>query len=339
MQFLIQLIIGIAVFSACKEQEPVKRMDLTKQPWYDQYTKDTADALGNRYIAGKYDSDTLMIQTIQLINPNKGNGTSIFVAKFNSHGHVQWAQTAGGDSYDDVNDITFSSTGDLIITGDFRSSQFKLFGLTPRGGPDFILLNNRNNTTSNDGDMYVAKYNGLGDLVFSAQGGGGRSDIGWTVKTNAQDDIIVEGTCISDTIHFTNGYQTQRSMVRNGQSYESLNFRVTYNKNGELIDMVEKDVGSKLFNKKFNEYFAKCLNEFKIKITCTGCTGVYFNFALTVDTNGKLTNVEVKRSRFCSEKTQVKFENKLLEFLKAYDFPNELKGKKFDFNLSRILKC
>jgi hypothetical protein len=339
MRFTIQLFIGLIFITSCKGNESNKHIDITKAAWYNQYTKDTVDANGNRYVAGKYHTDTLSIQSVKLVNPNKGQGTSIYIAKFDSTGNVLWAQTAGGDSYDDVNDITFSLTGDLIITGDFRSSQFKIFGLKPGGGPDFILLNNRNNTPSNDGDMYVAKYNGLGELVFSAQGGGGRSDIGWAVKTNAQDDIIVEGTCISDTIHFTNGYQTKRSMVRIGTNYESLNFRVIYNKNGELIDVVEKDAGSKLFNKNFNAYFNKCLNEFKIKISCESCTGVYFTFNLTVDATGKLTNVEVKRSRFCSENTHIKFENKLQDFLKAYDFPDELKGKTFEFNLSRVLKC
>jgi hypothetical protein len=339
MQFLLQLLIGLALFSSCKETEPVKHIDLTKQAWYNQYTKDTVDAVGNHYIAGKYNSDTLTIQTIRLINPNKKGGTSIYIAKFDSTGKVLWAQTAGGDSYDDVNDIAFDSKGNLIITGDFRSSQFKLFGLPPQGRPDFILLNNRNNTTSNDGDMYVAKYNRMGALVFAAQGGGGRSDIGWSVTTNTNDEIIVEGTCISDSIHFNTGYSKVRSMAKNGTTYESLNFRVTYDANGSLIDLVEKDAGSKLFNKKFNEYFAKCLNEFKIKISCGGCTGVYFNFSLTVNENGKLTDAEIKRSRFCNEKTQEKFENKLREFLKVYNFPDELKGKKFDFNLNRVLKC
>ncbi len=337
MKYLNYFLLAFVFIYSCSGKNPTKtvlkkKIDLTKEPWYNKDTKDTVDQYGCHYIAGTYSSDTLIIQKKVLLNPNQEEGTSIYVAKFDSTGNLIWAQTAGGDSYDGVMDVTFNLRGELIITGDFRSNRF-IIG-------NYKLMNFSQNRNT-DGDMYVALFDADGNLSWVNTGGGLRTDIGWKLSINEGNQVIVEGTSISDTIYFTNTETTnKRSLIRNKDSYESLNFRVVYNDVGALRSLVEKDADYKKLKREFENYFSLCLNKYKIKITCSGgCYGVAYSVTCKIGVDGDTNEFKIERSKFCDDKVKDKFENDLLEFLKTRNYFNELRGKTFELNVNRILKC
>ena len=117
----------------------------------------------------------------------------MFVVKYNSTGTPQWAVNAGGISHDYGNGIsTDAATGDVYVTGEFRSLTMSFGGttLTKAGG-------------GVPNDMYVVKYNSAGALLWATNALlGTGSDGGRDITTNATGDVYVTGNFGSLAITF-----------------------------------------------------------------------------------------------------------------------------------------
>ena len=103
----------------------------------------------------------------------------------------QWAKSAGGTSYDDGNNI-FYSKGYLYLTGNFQSKKI-IFG-------NDTLVNT--NTTGNTSDIFIAKYDSLGNAIWAKSAGGKKNDNGLGITADANGNIFVTGYFRSDTIIF-----------------------------------------------------------------------------------------------------------------------------------------
>lgn len=80
----------------------------------------SADAAGNSYVTGYYESDTVVFATDTLINLT-GNPIT-FVAKYDPSGHVQWGiATTGGNTENQAAGIAYSSGG-IYIAGSYGAS-------------------------------------------------------------------------------------------------------------------------------------------------------------------------------------------------------------------------
>lgn len=73
-----------------------------------------ADAAGNAYVTGHFESADVMVNGQPL--PNHGS-YDVFTAKFAPDGHVLWVKTSGGAGYDYGHGIAIDSNGDVVITG------------------------------------------------------------------------------------------------------------------------------------------------------------------------------------------------------------------------------
>ena len=99
-----------------------------------------------------------------------GTITDIFIAKFNSSGTQQWNTTWGGDDEDYGNDITLDNSGNIYITGSTYS-----FGV-------------------GYGDVFIAKYNNSGTLLWDTTWGGGSVDQGHGIALDSSSNIYITGS-------------------------------------------------------------------------------------------------------------------------------------------------
>ncbi|MFH0867368.1 MAG: gliding motility-associated C-terminal domain-containing protein [Bacteroidota bacterium] len=174
----------------------------------------SSDAAGNLFVTG-YFSGVADFGVTQL----SSNGvTDIFLAKINSAGSVLWAVKAGGNGSDRAWGIQTDGQGNSVITGLFHgTANFGSVSITANG---------------NEEDMFVAKYDNSGNILWVKSGGGPDSDMGSAVTIDDNDNVIVTG-------------QFKATATFDGQNLTSMNdtlglpsidvFVAKYNSSGTLL--------------------------------------------------------------------------------------------------------
>ncbi len=86
------------------------------------YCYGNVDAAGNLLVAGTFASPHINIGGIILTNTDPtGLSSDIFIAKLDTGGNVIWAGSFGGGSIENVSGICANSSGDIFVTGDYKS--------------------------------------------------------------------------------------------------------------------------------------------------------------------------------------------------------------------------
>jgi Secretion system C-terminal sorting domain len=159
------------------------------------------DIGGSTYITGTYSSDTIKFDTTVFVD--MGN-LDIFVTKINSFGDVVWARNAWGSAEDKSAAVTTDSMGNVGITGYFFSNTINFDGTTL-----FKMDTSGNDTIGFTNDLFVAKYNSIGDLLWvrSAGGIGGYYDEVSSngIAMNKKGETYITGYFRYDTLHFDLG--------------------------------------------------------------------------------------------------------------------------------------
>ncbi len=106
-------------------------------------------------------------------------GDDAFLARFNPNGELQWVKHAGGTSEDFAYAVTIDIAEDAIITGRFQSTA--QFGSTS-------LISSGNN------DIFIAKYDPIGNLKWVHKAGGTGNDLSRAVKTDYSQNIYLGGS-------------------------------------------------------------------------------------------------------------------------------------------------
>lgn len=134
------------------------------------------DLSGNVFVAGYFGSRTLKIGSITLTNAGAEN---VFIAKFDASGNVLWAKSAGGTYYDDGMSVTTDISGNAYLTGYFGSSTIT-FGST---------------TLTNAGsyDIFIAKYDPNGNVLWAKGVSGSIEDQGSSVIADPSGNSFVTG--------------------------------------------------------------------------------------------------------------------------------------------------
>ncbi len=143
------------------------------------------DASGNSYVTGAFSSDTITFGSYTLTN---ASGTEIFLVKYDVSGNVVWATSTTGTSLDRGNSIANDATGNVYITGYFESPAIA-FG-------SYIL----NNTDGSD--IFLAKYDGNGNVIWATNAMGTSWDVGRSVAVDASGNAYVTGNFESPSITF-----------------------------------------------------------------------------------------------------------------------------------------
>ncbi len=110
------------------------------------------DSEGNVYVAGNFVSSQITFGTNTLNNQGEWDA---YLAKYNSAGEVQWAYNYGGSGAESISEIFIDNNDNIIITGDFTSSQI-IIGTT--------TLTKKAESYQ---DMFVAKLDGDGTVIWA----------------------------------------------------------------------------------------------------------------------------------------------------------------------------
>jgi hypothetical protein len=148
------------------------------------------DASGNAYVTGGTGStDFPTVNPIQAAYGGGGGGVGIgdaFVAKINAAGTaLVYSTYFGGSDFDVVppfigSNITVDSSGNAYVTGGTRST-------------DFPTLNALQTTNRGGDEVYVAKLNAQGALVYSTYLGGSGDDVGFSITVDSSGNAYVTG--------------------------------------------------------------------------------------------------------------------------------------------------
>jgi len=149
----------------------------------------SSDANGNIYVAGTFESDTIIFGTTVLTNANAGY-TDIFLVKYDAAGNALWAKSAGGSGNDYGSSISIDINGNILLTGYFRSTAIS-FGPAPL-----------TNTNTSYADLYIVKYDASGNVIWSTSAGGTDNDYSQGMATDAGGNVLVTGRYSSDSISF-----------------------------------------------------------------------------------------------------------------------------------------
>lgn len=146
---------------------------------YDYVQKVIADADGNIIIAGYFYGGTL-------IGPDhytSYGSQDIFVAKYNAEGNYLWSYRAGGQSADYIMGLALDADQNIVITGYYYDEMY--FGETTL-------------TASSSSDIYLAKFNPGGDLLWTVSAGGSSSDQSRSVSCDPEGNILISGSFYYD---------------------------------------------------------------------------------------------------------------------------------------------
>ncbi len=148
------------------------------------------DPAGNIYITSSYNKPSITIGTTTLTNSVIGGGSNdVFVAKYTPGGVPVWATSIGGNSDDYGFGITVASTGNVYVSGAYKSTSFAVGATT--------LTN-----SSSRYYAYIAKFTAAGVPNWGqGEGGtGGAFAVGLT-KDN-YGNVYMTGGFVDNTITF-----------------------------------------------------------------------------------------------------------------------------------------
>ena len=205
----------------------------------DQAYAIATDNEGNSYVTGWF-SESAHFGDIVL---NSEEGKDVFLAKYNNSGEVLWAVKAWGVANNTAAGITLDWDDFPIITGWFAESIH--FG-------DVVLESNGSY------DMFVARYNNEGDVIWAKSAGGEGDDYGNRLTTNMEYDVLVSGS-FRYTAHF--GEETTITSEGNRDIFianyaNTGNFQWVKKAGGEgedrAYDIVSNEDGATYFTGVFN---------------------------------------------------------------------------------------
>jgi hypothetical protein len=132
------------------------------------------DTNGNVYLTG------IFYQNLTIGNTTLSNsgGADIFLVKYDKNGSFLWLKKAGGSGYDVVEEIEVDSSGNIYMTGYFY------------GTADF---NNLSLTSGGASDVFLAKYDTNGEIIWVKKAGGSNSDTGKSLFIGENEDVYLTG--------------------------------------------------------------------------------------------------------------------------------------------------
>jgi uncharacterized repeat protein (TIGR01451 family) len=145
------------------------------------------DQAGNVYLTGLFASSSIIVGN-DTITDNGGNNWDIYIIKYDAAGNPLWAKSAGGTEEDDGVGISTDLMGNAYITGYFYSSSIS-FG-------DYTLANNGQD------DIFIAKYDSDGNVIWAKNIGGEWSDIVCSIAVHNSRSIYITGYYCSSSINF-----------------------------------------------------------------------------------------------------------------------------------------
>jgi hypothetical protein len=179
------------------------------------------DSSGNSYMTGFFLGSTTFGQGEANETTLTSTSIDIFVAKYNSNGTLVWAKSAGGTAVDQGSGIGVDSSGNSYVTGEFAGTI--TFG---PGEANQTML-----TSTGNSDVFIAKYDSNGALLWAKRGGGNFTTKGFAIAVDSSGNSYVTGYFVVATT-FGHGEATPTTLTSAGS--EDI-FVAKYDSNGALL--------------------------------------------------------------------------------------------------------
>ncbi len=173
------------------------------------------DVHGNVFSTGFFSGTSLKFGSFEL--DKRGGPSEIFVSKHDSSGNFLWATCVGGNADDVAYALAVDGEGNVIVTGVYFSSPL-LFGTAS-------LAN------AGEHDLFLAKYNPNGGLLWARQIGTSDYELGYSVATDAANNIYLSGFLSALAFHGSSTLPYQPAVAK-------------FDPNGELIWAADTDTGN-----------------------------------------------------------------------------------------------
>ena len=152
----------------------------------------TTDQSGNFYLTGLFSSDSLLFDSILIINKSLSSWPSnVFVAKYNSSGKIQWIKNSSVDKEDDESHIVVNRLGDIYLAGQFTSPTILFDSLS-------LKKSNQKDTT----DIFVVKYDNSGKVIWAIKAGGNNNEFINSISLSKDDKLYITGSFESPKLEF-----------------------------------------------------------------------------------------------------------------------------------------
>ncbi len=177
------------------------------------------DEAGNSYVTGVFGVSATFGPGEANETTLTGTGFEIFVAKYNASGALVWVKRAGGSGSDHGLGIAVDGSGNSYVTGGFTTSA--IFG---PGEANEITLSGTNR------EIFVAKYDANGALVWAKRAGGSGFDSGWVIAVDGSGNSYVT-SFFENSATFGPGEANETTV--SGTGYEI--YVAKYDANGALV--------------------------------------------------------------------------------------------------------
>ncbi len=152
----------------------------------------STDAQGNIFVTGEFPGGNMTFGSNTIINLHSSSGsTEIYLVKYDSTGHVAWAQGAGGTGYNISNRVSIDAAGNAYITGTFGSTSIDF---------DNTTLTTVNN--SYPGGIFVVQYTAGGNVGWAKSAGGNALGYSTGISVDALGDVYITGYYAGPNITF-----------------------------------------------------------------------------------------------------------------------------------------
>ena len=209
----------LAKFDATGKFQWVRQVGASSSGWKgsDWANGISVDRIGNVYITGHF---TWTIAFGGYTFSTDGGTTAVFLTKYNANGDVVWANAGVGasiSSFANGQAIAADRTGNCYVTGQFKGS--------------IAFGTNTFTANAGDNDIFVTKYDTLGNFVWFRQAGGSSYDQPWAAAVDANSNCYITGYSSSPTLTFGNVTVTRQP---GGTSGSSMMFAAKYDKDGNI---------------------------------------------------------------------------------------------------------
>ncbi len=147
------------------------------------------DGDGNSYITGYFTGTVDFDPSANTANLTSAGGSDIFLAKYDASGNYVWAKSMGGTIGDIGRSLALDALGNAYIAGSFQ------------GTANFNPAGTANLTSAGSNDIFLAKYDALGNYVWAKSMGGTGSDEGSSVALDASGNAYITGF-FAGTVNF-----------------------------------------------------------------------------------------------------------------------------------------
>jgi hypothetical protein len=135
------------------------------------------DANGNRFVTG-YFMGTADFGTASLVS---GGSQDFYLAKYDASGNLAWARRGGGTLGDLGNAVKVDGSGNVYVTGYFT------------GTATFGTATTLTSSGTDDQELFVAKYDTDGNLLWAKRAGGAGEDVGQSLAIDADGNVLIAG--------------------------------------------------------------------------------------------------------------------------------------------------